>query len=62
MWVQAHVKQFFEAVIGRLGAIEKAIQEHSSTTRNAQQEADVKWSEIPGIISSAINPEEEKRG
>ncbi len=45
----------------QLGAIEKAIQKQSDTTRNAQEAANIKWSEIPRIVASTVNPEENKQ-
>ncbi len=55
MWVQAHVKQFFEAVVDRLDAIEKAVQEHTSATHEAKEASSEEWRQIPGIVSHIID-------
>jgi len=39
----------------------KKIEEQSAATRDAQEAANILWSEIPGIIASSVNPEEEKQ-
>ncbi len=55
MWVQAHVKQFFEAIIERLGSIEKAVQEHSAATHQAKEVGSEEWRQIPGIVTAIID-------
>lgn len=55
MWVPVRIEQFIEAVISHLDAIQKAIQERTAATNQAQEASSEEWRQIPRIISSIID-------
>jgi hypothetical protein len=60
MW-PIRIERFIEALIARLGAIQEAIQQHTTATNAANEASQKQWRQVRRVISTVVNSKNKVR-